>query len=297
MIKSMTGYASLTREDDRATVAVSVKTVNHRFLDLQLRIPQAFGDAETRVRQVVAQRVARGRVDLAVSVQLRTPPQPVVELNVEFAAALAAALDGARASGLVVGPLSPGDLLRMPQAVVVKERKDDVDPSEVTAMAAVIEATVVDALGELDAMRTLEGGHLRQDLDGRRTTLAAFADKVRAAADAGRAGLETRLQERIQDLRLDAPVDESLIAQEVVRFAARSDISEELTRLCAHLAHWAALTDAAEPCGRKLDFLLQEMNREVNTIGSKADGLGVTELIIAAKAELEKMREQVANVE
>ena len=118
-----------------------------------------------------------------------------------------------------------------------------------------------------------------------------------AAAEAGRSALETRLLERARTLAHDLPVDPAALAQEVVRVAARSDIAEEVTRFQAHLQHWQVLTDGPEACGRKLDFLLQEMNREVNTMGSKADGLVVTELIIDAKAELERMREQVQNVE
>jgi uncharacterized protein (TIGR00255 family) len=297
MIKSMTGFASLTREHELATVAVSVKAVNHRFLDLQVRLPTALNDAEPRVRQIVSQSVARGRVDVTVSMQLRIEPQPVVELNAGFTAALASALDAARASGLVAGPLSPGDLLRMPQALVVRERQDERAPEATAALAAAIDAGLADALRELDAMRAREGEHLRQDLEGRRAAIGTFADRVSQAAELGRVGVEARLHERVRDLRLEAPVDETLVAQEIVRFAARSDISEELTRLRAHLAHWVTLAEGPEPCGRKLDFLLQEMNREVNTIGSKADGLGVAELVIGAKAELEKMREQIANVE
>ena len=109
--------------------------------------------------------------------------------------------------------------------------------------------------------------------------------------------MEARLADRVRELRTDLQADETAVAQEIVRMAARSDISEEVERFRAHVSHWGALADSAEPCGRKLDFLLQEMNREVNTMGSKADGLRVSELIIAAKAELEKMREQVQNVE
>ena len=113
----------------------------------------------------------------------------------------------------------------------------------------------------------------------------------------GRTALEVRLQDRVREISLDLPVDEAMIAQEIVRTVQRSDISEEVTRFRAHLSHWDALTDGPEPCGRKLDFLLQEMNREINTIGSKADGQAVSELVVTAKAELEKMREQVQNVE
>jgi uncharacterized protein (TIGR00255 family) len=156
---------------------------------------------------------------------------------------------------------------------------------------------VEQALGELDAMRVREGGHLHADLETRRQLLAELIEGLRRAADDGRVGLETRLRDRIDELGLELPIDQAMIAQEIVRAAARSDISEEITRFRAHLAHWVVLVEGVEPCGRKLDFLLQEMNREINTIGSKADGLGVSELIINAKAELERMREQVQNVE
>jgi uncharacterized protein (TIGR00255 family) len=146
-------------------------------------------------------------------------------------------------------------------------------------------------------MRATEGDHLRADLDTRRNFVADLVERIGAAADEGRAAMEQRVAERVRELRIELQADETVVAQEIVRMASRSDISEEVSRFRAHVSHWVALADSAEPCGRKLDFLLQEMNREVNTMGSKADGLSVSELIIAAKAELEKMREQVQNVE
>ena len=297
MIKSMTGFASLTHEDERATIGVTVRAVNHRFLDIQLRIPQSLGEVEPRVRALLQKRLARGRVELQISVQLRTTATPTVELNEEFVNALSAAIDRARERGLVSGALTPGDLLRLPQAITVRDRTADVDPQVEAQIAASVEAAVEQALADLDAMRIREGGHLRTDLEARKDFLASLIERLAAAADEGRSSLEARLQERVDEISHDLPVDEAMIAQEIVRTVQRSDISEEVTRFRAHLAHWDALTDAVEPCGRKLDFLLQEMNREVNTIGSKADGLRVSELIINAKAELEKMREQVQNVE
>ncbi|HEY7189739.1 MAG TPA: YicC/YloC family endoribonuclease [Vicinamibacterales bacterium] len=293
----MTGFASLTHEDERATIAVTVRAVNHRFLDLQLRIPQSFGDVEARVRALLQKWLARGRVELGISVQVRNAAAPTVELNQDFVSALAAAIEQARGQGLVAGLLTPGDLLRLPQAVTVRERATESDPASDGRLAGSIVAAVEQALGELDAMRVREGGHLQADLDARRLMLAELIERLRLAADEGRIGLETRLRERIEELRMELPIDQAMIAQEIVRAAARSDISEEVTRFRAHLAHWVVLVEGAEPCGRKLDFLLQEMNREINTIGSKADGLGVSELIINAKAELERMREQVQNVE
>src|SRR5262245_48727304 len=297
MIKSMTGFASLTHEDERATIGVTVRAVNHRFLDIQLRIPQSLAEVEPRVRALLQKRLARGRVELQISVQLRTPTAPSIELNEEFANALSAAIDRARERGLVAGTLTPGDLLRLPQAISVRDRTAEPDPEAEAQMTASVEAAVEQALADLDAMRVREGGHLRDDLDGRKESLALFITRVAEAADEGRTALEVRLQDRVREISLDLPVDEAMIAQEIVRTVQRSDISEEVTRFRAHLSHWDALTDGPEPCGRKLDFLLQEMNREVNTIGSKADGLRVSELIINAKAELEKMREQVQNIE
>jgi uncharacterized protein (TIGR00255 family) len=297
MIKSMTGFASLTHEDERATIGVTVRTVNHRFLDMQIRMPQSLGDLEPRVRALLQKRLARGRVEIAISVQPRHPSAPTVELNEEFANALVAAVERARDRGLVSGPLTPGDLLRLPQAVTVRERATEVDPTVEARLTASVEAAVEEALADLDAMRIREGGHLRSDLDGRRRLLGELIERLNQAAQEGRADLEARLHDRVREIATELPVDQAMIAQEIVRAAGRSDISEEVTRFRAHLAHWQALSVSDEPCGRKLDFLLQEMNREINTVGSKADGIRISELIITAKAELEKMREQVQNVE
>jgi uncharacterized protein (TIGR00255 family) len=297
VIKSMTGFSSISREDDRATIAVTIRSVNHRYLDLQLRVPQALASIESDVRALVARHVARGRVEVGLSFQVRQSPGIDVEFNETFGAALEQAIDKARERGLVAGTLTPGDLLRLPQALTIRERPIEADEAAQAALAARARDVVDEALADLDAMRVREGGHLRGDLDQRRTLVADLVERVAVAADEGRLGVETRLRERVRELREELQADETAVAQEIVRSAARSDISEEVARFRGHIAHWVTLSDSIEPCGRKLDFLLQEMNREVNTMGSKADGLRVSELIIAAKAELEKMREQVQNVE
>ena len=296
MIKSMTGFASLTREGDTATVTATVKGVNHRFLDPQLRTPSSLAALETRLRALVQQRVGRGRIELSVTVQSRRPPVVDVEVNDAVLEALSAALDRARERGIVSGPLAPGDILRFPQAVSVRERPADAGEED-ASLPPLVEGAVDEALAEFDRMRASEGVHLRNDLDARRVSLGDMFERAAAAAASGAEVLRARLAERVKELRLDPAVDESAVAQEVVRFANRSDITEETVRFKAHLEHWRALSDSPEPCGRKLDFLLQEMNREVNTLGSKAEGTGVTELVVALKAELEKMREQVQNVE
>jgi uncharacterized protein (TIGR00255 family) len=297
MIKSMTGFASVTREDDRATFGVTIRSLNHRHLDLQLRVPQILAAIESDVRALVGKRVARGRVELSLSLQVRQTPVLDVEFNEEFGRALEAALEQARARGLVAGALTPGDLLRLPQALTIRERQPESGDAAQLEIAERARAAIEQALIELDSMRAIEGGHLRADLDLRRAFVAELVERVSTAADEGRRAMEQRLTDRVRELRTELQADETAVAQEIVRMASRSDISEEVARFRAHVLHWTALADSAEPCGRKLDFLLQEMNREVNTMGSKADGLRVSELIIAAKAELEKMREQVQNVE
>ena len=299
MIKSMTGFASLTRDDEAGTIAVTVRAVNHRYLDTQLRLPASMGAVESRLRALVQRRVARGRVEVGVTMQQRRAAAVDVELNEAFLEALGAALDRARERGYIAGPMAPGDLLRFPQALTIRDKGEESGVEDELALRMMdrVEQAVAEALDELDVMRTREGGYLRADLDARRAQLEDLFSRLAVAAEDGLEGLRTRLAERVRELRADGLADEALVAQEIARFAGRSDITEEVVRFRGHLVHWQALTDSSEPCGRKLDFLLQEMNREVNTAGSKAEGPAVSELIVALKAELEKMREQVQNVE
>jgi uncharacterized protein (TIGR00255 family) len=295
MITSMTGFAAVTREAEDVSVSVTVRAVNHRFLDLQLRVPPSLGTLEAAVRALVQKRVARGRVDVSISLQDRRRRPVEVVLDEALLRGYAAAIERAREAGFVEGRLAPADVLRLPDALAVR----DAAPAEASdpVAARLVDEAVDAALAELEAMRRREGGFLHADLESRRLGLAEVIAQLAAAAHEGQAALETRLGRRVHELSLEAAPDPVVLAQEVVRFAARSDISEEVVRFRAHLEHWAVLSASPEPCGRKLDFLLQEMNREINTIGSKAEGTRVPELIVHAKAELEKMREQVQNVE
>jgi uncharacterized protein (TIGR00255 family) len=240
--------------------------------------------------------VSRGRVEVTVNLQTRRVPILDVDLNEPFLEALGAALDRARERGYIAGPMTPGDLLRFAQALTIRERQEDTGSTDDDLVARVEEA-VSAAIDELDQMRAREGGYLRTDLDARRSALGGMFERLHAAAESGIAGLQARLQERVRELRADTLADEGTVAQEIAKFVGRSDITEEVVRFRGHLEHWQALSDSAEPCGRKLDFLLQEMNREVNTAGSKAEGPDVSEIVVALKADLEKMREQVQNVE
>ena len=297
MIVSMTGFASATRENDLAIVAATVKTVNHRYLDLQLRLPAVLAAAESDLKASLQRRLARGRVELMLSVQFKAPGQAEIELNEPVVTALARALERGRAMGLDLAHVTTSDLLRLPQAVVVRERVPGADEAEQASILDLAKAAVEAAAEAVYTMRVREGKFLEADLEGRRLGLGRLVDQLAAAADEGRAATEARLARRVAELSIEAAVEPALIAQEIVRAAARSDISEEVVRFRGHLDHWLSLARGPEPCGRKLDFLLQEMNREVNTIGSKAEGRRVAELVVQAKADLEKVREQVQNIE
>lgn len=290
----MTGFASVGRDEAGQQVSVTVKSVNHRFLDIQLKMPAALARLETRLKTLVQQRMTRGRVEIQLAWdQLEETPREVV-LNERLLAEINAAVDLARERGLVTGALSASDLCRIPHVLEVRTAEPDALSDSTTEL---LESALADALDALVQMRATEGRFLAADLDTRLTTLLAFVDAVEGEAASGQAALEARLRERLAALPSDLQLDPAAVTQEVVRFVARSDIHEEVSRMRGHMEHWRHLAGGPEPCGRKLDFLVQEMNREINTIGSKAEGLHATELVVSAKAELERVKEQVQNVE
>ena len=218
MIKSMTGFASLTRDDELATITVTVKAVNHRFLDLQLRLPPSLGAVESRVRGLVQQRVSRAAgVEVSVSLQQRRAPALEVELNEPFLDALSAALERARERGYVDGRDRRADLLRFPQALTIREKADEASARSVAADRRASRRRSPRRSTSSTPCASREGSYLRADLDARRARLGELFERVAAAAEAGHGGLQTRLVERVRELRADALADEAAIAQEIAR--------------------------------------------------------------------------------
>lgn len=297
MIRSMTGFASVSRELEGDTVHVTLKSVNHRFLDVAIRMPQAFASLEPRVRAVLQQRLSRGRIEVQIAAEVTSPPEREVVLDEALLAQVAAAIDSVRERGIVTGALTPSDLLRLPQVLEVRSRPASPGAGVPVALAGLVELALEDGADALVGMRETEGRHLAADLNVRIDAIAGFVTVLEGAAAEGQQQLEARLRERIGGLPPDLQGDAAAVAQEIVRVVARSDVDEEVVRLRGHLEHWRGLAAGPEPCGRKLDFLVQEMNREINTIGSKLEGTRGTEIVIAAKAELERIKEQVQNVE
>ena len=297
MIRSMTGFAAVGREENGDKVNVTLKSVNHRFLDVALRVPQSLAAIESRIRAALQQRLTRGRVEVSLSVETTAAPAREVVLDEGLLDRIAQALEAARARGLVTGALTVSDVLRLPQVLDIRPRGEGNGAGASESLAQLVDRSVREAVDALVAMRETEGRFLEADLSARLETLARFVDDLERFALEGQRQLENRLRERLSTLPLDVTGDPVALAQEVLRFVARSDVDEELVRLRGHFEHWRQLTASAEPCGRKLDFLMQEMNREINTIGSKVESGKGTEIVIAAKAELERVREQIQNVE
>ncbi len=298
MIRSMTGFASVGREAAGDRVNVSVKSVNHRFLDLSFKMSSLLAASEGRLRGLIQERLTRGRIELSVFVEAAAFPARDVVLDEDLVERVVGLVDAVRARGMVTGGLTASDLLRIPQALEVRTRPVEAAPAgEASPLAGLVEGAVTEALEALVVMRETEGRFLAADLEARIETIDQVVGTLSREARLGQDALEAKLRDRMAGLSLELRGDPAAVAQEIVRLVARSDIDEEIVRLRGHVAHWRMLSAGGEPCGRKLEFLVQEMHREINTIGSKVESGRATEVVIAAKAELERVREQIQNVE
>jgi uncharacterized protein (TIGR00255 family) len=297
---SMTGYAQARGEVNGWAIRVSVKSVNHRFLDLKLRLPEGFDLYELRLRQVVRDRIHRGHVDVHVGVE--PGPATSMQVNHDLVQAYLKAADELRLQTSVTAGLDVVALLRLPGVIGGLAPAIPEDEEEQEQLGRTLDGCLLEALGKLDEMRRAEGRHLVDDLRGRLTRLDELAEQVNTHAATLRPAFARRLEGRLKDLLGSTTIDPARLAQEAAILAERSDISEELNRLRSHLQQFGKLLDGAGELGKKLDFLLQEMHREANTMLSKTPGveseaLAITGLGLEIKAEIEKLREQVQNIE
>ena len=287
----MTGYGRCRLEADGREMTLEIKTVNHRFLDVSLRLPRGFLFLEDTLRRALAEHIARGHADLFLTYVNHREDAVEVEADLALLAAYGRAFDRMAEALPLRDDRTLTDMARLPDVLKVTQRDEDEEALTKLALDA-----LEGACGQLTRMREREGAALAADLGTKIDTLCGLTAQMKERAPGVVADYRDRLSARITEL-LASPPDPQRLAQEVAFFADRAAIDEELTRLDSHFAQFRACLAQAEPAGKKLDFLTQEMNREVNTIGSKASDLALTQLVVAAKAEIEKIREQVQNVE
>jgi len=298
MIRSMTGYSRVETEEAGFVLVVSIRATNHRFLDPQVRVPSTLEALEPVVRRLLKEHVARGHVEISVGMT----GAGTTELEIDRKL-LAAYLKGYQMLKQEFGAGAEPDLmalLRVPG--LVSSGNSEMAPEKVESLLPVLERAAVQALEKLNEMRAREGASLERDLLSRLARLEAFRRTISHLAENAPLFYKQRLEGRIRDLAGSAELDEGRLAQEVAYLASRSDIAEELTRFQSHLDQIRHLLQESSEVGKMLDFLLQEMNREANTLLSKTTdvpevGLEITRQAIEMKTEIEKLREQALNIE
>jgi uncharacterized protein (TIGR00255 family) len=293
----MTGYGEARLSESGFNLRVAIRSVNHRFLDLHLRMPEGFEPIEPRIRKVVRQRLRRGHLDVTVRHELAE--SSAVCVNQDVAAAYLDAIDGLRKRFDISTRPDLAAILRLPGVIGPAAALLDEDLPRLEELTARCLGAAID---KLDRMREEEGAALLTEMSGRLSRITSLTARVETLAERVRPVFARRLEMRLKDLLGEASLDPTRLAQEAALAAQRSDISEEIARLASHVGQFETLLSGAVDVGKKLDFLLQEMQREANTLlsktpGNDAEGLEITAHALEMKSEIEKLREQVQNVE
>jgi uncharacterized protein (TIGR00255 family) len=288
----MTGYGRGELARNGHTMVAEIRSVNNRYLDCNIRLPRAYAAAEDPIQQAVKQHISRGKVDLFLTVETTQASATTVQVNDGMVSAYVAALRQMQNRYGLSGGVTVELVAGLPDVLRVEKQPEDLEQ----ATADLVE-TVQLALADFTAMRVREGEKLAEDFAARLTTLEDAVTQVEQRSPATVAAYRERLTARIQEVLADRQMDEGRVLTEVAIFADKVAVAEETVRLRSHIAQFRTLMAGTAPIGRKLDFLVQEMNRETNTIGSKCNDLALSTLVVDMKAELEKIREQVQNVE
>jgi uncharacterized protein (TIGR00255 family) len=292
MLKSMTGYGKGQAASDAATLTVEIRSVNHRYSDISIKAPRALMPLEGDVKRRVSARLGRGKIDVFINQENASGTLAQPTLNRPLAAAYVELFEQMRTGFSVDSGIPLSLLANQKDVIVLKENELAVD-----AVGATLFAALEEALGALEGMRQKEGEALGNDIESRLVEVEKLLSRIEERAPQVPLEWQGRLTERLSRLQRDFEFDPQRVAQEIALFADRCDISEEIVRFHSHLQQFRNLQSAAEPVGRQMDFLVQELNREVNTMGSKSNDAEMTRLVVTIKAELEKIREQVQNVE
>lgn len=292
MVKSMTGYGRAKETLNKRDITVEVRSVNNRYLDCTVKMPRAYIFAEDAIKARVQKAISRGKVDVFVTIDTSAADVSVVAVNEPLARGYYDALMQLKATFSLEGEVTPVSLAKFPDVLSVTKADEDVE----TVSADICE--VLDkALTAYNDMRAIEGKKLAEDIGGRVSTIEAVVGKVEERSPQTVSAYRERLENKMREVLQTTTIDESRILTEAAIFADKIAVDEETVRLRSHIAQLRDMLRSDQPTGRKLDFLIQEVNRECNTIGSKCNDLTITQDVVNMKAEVEKIREQVQNIE
>ncbi|MBE6997160.1 MAG: YicC family protein [Ruminococcaceae bacterium] len=292
MIKSMTGYGSAKGSCQGLAISVELKSVNNRYLDCSVRLPRGFLFAEETVKARVQQHISRGKVDVFVSIDTACSDAVVVKVNPTLAAGYVEAVRRLSEDYGLDGDLSALALSRMPDVLSVEKQDADAE-----AVSAAIGEITEQALQEYDQMRRREGQKLHDDIADRLCTIEDYVSEVERRSPETVEEYRQRLYRKMSEVLANTALDEQRILLEAGIFADKVAVDEETVRLRSHIAQMRGMLQTGSPIGRKMDFLVQEFNRESNTIGSKCSDGEITKIVIELKSEIEKIREQIQNIE
>jgi len=293
VIKSMTGYGRARTVLNKRDITVEVRSVNNRYLDCTVKMPRMYTFAEDAIKQHVQKAISRGKVDVFITVDASAADVAKVTVNQELAAQYAAALNQlAAVCGREDYQATPEGLARFPDVLTVTKADEDLE-----TVSADLCAVLDEALAAYNAMRAVEGAKLAEDINNRLDNILAGTAKVEERSPQTVAEYRAKLTARMEEVLQSTTIDPQRILTEAAIYADKVAVDEETVRLRSHVAQLRTMLASDEPMGRKMDFLIQEVNRESNTIGSKCNDVSIAQVVVALKAEVEKMREQVQNVE
>ena len=292
MVKSMTGYGRAKQTLNGRDITVEVRSVNNRYLDCTVKMPRAYIFAEDAIKGCVQKAISRGKVDVFFTIESNGAEETVVTVNDALARSYYDALNYLKETFSLEGEISAMSLAKFPDVLTVTKAEEDLE-----SMAADLCSVTEAALEAYNAMRAVEGEKLAQDVSSRVDTIEQVVTKVEERSPQTVAAYREKLYARMQEVLQSATVDENRLLTEAAIFADKTAVDEETVRLRSHIAQLRTMLRSDEPVGRKLDFLIQEVNRECNTIGSKCNDLSIAQDVVNMKAEVEKIREQVQNIE
>lgn len=294
MVKSMTGFGRASSEEDSERVfSLEMKSVNHRYMDINIRMPKSMISLEEKIRSKIKEELSRGKIDVFINYKNYGKSQSLVNLNMDFARSYADALMTLKKEFTNINDdLSLSLIARHPEIIQIEEQEESLDE-----IWGELEVLLNKSLSGMIHMRNFEGEKLKEDIISKTEVINDIVLSIEEKSFKIVENYKNKLEERLKDLMDKVDIDESRIAMEVAIFADKAAIDEEITRLKSHINHLKATLDLEESIGRKLDFIMQEMNREANTIASKSTDIEITNLVIDIKNILEKIREQVQNIE